>query len=445
MNRLVSMSEKELSRLGVMVRLCEGRLGQAEAARELGITVRQVRRLLAAYREGGPAGLLSKRRGQPSNHQLDPALVKEVLTRLYGTYVDFGPTLAHEKLTEEHGLRISVESVRQLMITEGLWRPRRAKHPRIHPLRERRACRGELVQVDGCWYRWLEGRAPACTLLVFVDDATGQLVGLHLAARETMFSYARAMRAYLSQHGRPVALYTDKHGVFHVNAKAPTTTPALTQFGRAMQDLDVQILCANTPQAKGRVERVHQTLQDRLVKELRLRGIADIDSANRYLPEFCDDYNARFGVAPRSDLDAHRPLRAADDLSRILSWQETRVLSKSLTLQYDHRIYQIDTSRPAYALRGATVTICQGEEGGVLSILYRGVALEHTIIERQPRQSEVVSSKDLTQALPDPAPLPHPTPSPLHPWRRMGQFASHHPQPQRTSLRGAKEDISTLG
>jgi hypothetical protein len=210
--------------------------------------------------------LVSKHRGKPSNHKLKPELVAQVLSLLHSYYRGFGPTLAQEKLQEKHGLSISVEALRKLMIAESLWKPKRVKKPAVHPLRERRTCYGELVQVDGCWYTWFEDRGPACSLLAFIDDATGRLNQLLFAPRETMFAYSRAMRSYLLQHGRPQALYTDKHGVFHVNAKNPTSTVALTQFGRAMRDLDVQILCANTPQAKGRVERLHQTLQDRLVK-----------------------------------------------------------------------------------------------------------------------------------------------------------------------------------
>jgi transposase len=444
MDGLISMSGEEIDRLSVMIRLCEGGLRQAQAADQLQISVRQLRRLLRKYRREGAAGLVSKRRGQPSNNRLDPRLVSEVLTLLYDRYTGFGPTLAQEKLSEHDGLTISVESVRQIMIAEQLWKPKRAKKAMVHPMRERRACRGELVQVDGCWYTWFEDRAPACTLLALIDDATGCLMQLLFAPRETTFAYARAMRAYLLRSGRPQTLYTDKHGIFHVNAKNVTSTPAITQFGRAMQDLDIQILCANTPQAKGRVERLHQTLQDRLVKEMRLRGINDMESANVYLGEFCADYNRRFGVQPRSDFDAHRALREQDDLARILCIQETRVLSKNLTLQYDHVIFQIESKRPAYALRGAQVTVCQSEDGGVIAILYRGIPLDYSMFRPQPRQSEVASSKDLVQKADHP-PRPQQSPSPLHPWRRIGDSTSLPGRGHRTSVFWTDEDISTLG
>lgn len=444
MDGLITMSSGEADRLSVMIRLDDGGMRQAQAAEQLQISVRQVRRLLQAYRREGAAGLVSRRRGKPSNNRLRPELVTPVLNLLYERYLGFGPTLAQEKLKEHDGLILSVESVRQIMIAEQLWKPKRAKKPQVHPLRERRACRGELVQVDGCWYTWFEDRAPACTLLALIDDATGCVMQLLFAPRETMFAYARAMRAYLLRFGRPQTLYTDKHGIFHVNTKNVTSTLAVTQFGRAMQELDIQILCANTPQAKGRVERLHQTLQDRLVKEMRLRSICDMESANAYLDEFCIDYNRRFGVQPRSDFDAHRPLRPQDDLARILCSQETRVLSKNLTLQYDHVIYQIESKRPAYALRGAKVTVCQTEEGNVDAILYRGVPLRYSVFMPQPRQSEVASSKDLVQKA-DQSPRPTQSPSPLHPWRRIGDSVPPSQGRHRTSVSGTDEDISTLG
>jgi len=186
--------------------------------------------------------------------------------------------------------------------------------------------------------------APDCTLLAFIDDATGRLGELRFVQRESFFSYAESSRAYFERCGKPVAFYSDKHGIFRVNQPSVSKGEALTQFGRAMQELNVQIICANTPQAKGRVERAYQTMQDRLVKEMRLRDISNIADGNAYLPEFMQDFNSRFAVIPRSQHDAHRLLLPQDDLNQILTWQEIRILSKNLTLQFRKIVYQIQTS-----------------------------------------------------------------------------------------------------
>jgi transposase len=420
------LTPKEQDRLNVMKQLAEKELTQTEAATKLGIGVRQVKRLWRAYRKLGAAGLASKKRGGPGNHRLDAGVLQQALTLLQERYRRFGPTLAHEKLTEVEHLSLSVESVRQLMITAKLWHPKRARQRDVHPLRERRACWGELVQVDGCWHRWFEERGPACTLLAFIDDATGQIMQLMFTHRETTFAYMQAMSGYLQRYGRPVTLYTDRLSVFRVNAKHPTTTLALTQFARAMQDLDIEILCANSPQAKGRVERLHQTLQDRLVKEMWLRGISDLEAGNAYLPEFCADFNARFGVVPRSNHDAHRPLRPDDDLEHILSHQETRALSKNLTIQFQRVIYQIQSPRPSYALRGAQVTVCQHEENDAIRILYKQQPLAFTVFQPQPRQAEIASTKDI-QAMESRAPRAPYVPPPDHPWRRIGDRVDPRP------------------
>jgi hypothetical protein len=282
-------------------------------------------------------------------------------------------------------------------------------------MRERRACFGELVQVDGSPHDWFEGRAAECTLLVFIDDATGKLGQLLFVESESFFSYCRATEGYLTCHGKPGAFYSDKHGVFRVNQPSAGPSDALTQFGRAMQELDIQIICANTPQAKGRVERANQTLQDRLPKELRLRGISDWQAGNAFLPEYMDDFNRRFAVQPRSTHDAHRPLTAQDNLARLFRWQETRILSKNLTLQFDKVVYQIQTERPSYAMRNAAVTVCLDDQDNI-TILYKGKSLNYTVFNKQAKQSEVVQSKQIDQALLNQSKAHKPASN--HPWKK---------------------------
>ena len=428
---LVQMSKKELSRVEVMERMKTKKMTQKKGAAALGISVRQVRRLWKNYQEKGAVGLVSKSRGKPSNNRLPTKTRQRAIDLLHSLYADFGPTFAHEKLVEKHGLALSSGSVRQIMIRENLWTPRKAKKIVAHQMRERRACFGELVQIDGSPHRWFEDRAPACTLLVFIDDATGALGELRFVKSESFFSYAAASRAYIERHGKPVAFYSDKHGIFRVNQPSVGIGDSLTQFGRAMQELEIAIICANTPQAKGRVERANLTLQDRLVKEMRLRGISSMEEGNAYLPDFMEDFNHRFAVEPRSNYDAHRPLLLKDNLDQILTWQETRVISKNLSIQFQNVVYQIQTERPTYALRKAKVTVCLDANGKV-TILYMGKELDYKIFKKQTKQSQILSSKDVDRKV-DKVRKQY-KPASDHPWRKG--FS--------TPLSGPKADISTL-
>jgi len=414
-DKLLTMSDKEVSRLEVMQRLKEKSLSQREAAKILGVSVRHVRRLFKAYLEKGAAGLVSQRRGQASNNRLSEVTRVQALDLLGSKYRDFGPTLACEKLVEVEGLKISNESVRKMMMVAGLWKARRVRKIVTHQMRERRPCWGELVQIDGSPHDWFEGRAPACVLLVFIDDASGNLLRLQFVGSESFFSYCAAAQAYFKRCGKPVAFYSDKNSIFRVNIPNSGDGDNLTQFGRAMRELQIEIICANTPQAKGRVERANQTLQDRLIKEMRLRGISSLEAGNAYLPEFINDFNRRFGVEPISQHDAHRPLAAQDDLARILTWQEPRTLSKNLTVQFEKVVYQVQTERPTYAMRNAQVTVCKDASGNI-TLLYKDKLLPYTIFHKQAKQAEIVETKDVDAALQNQRKA-H-VPAPNHPWRK---------------------------
>ena len=429
MDELLTMSKREITRLEVMQRLKEKRLSQKEAAQLLDISTRQVKRLWRAFRTQGAKGLVSTRRSKPSNNRLDAGMVQQALDLIKDKYQDFGPTLAHEKLIEVHRLKLSRESVRRIMIEERIWKPRRAKAPPIHQMRERRACLGELVQIDGSDYAWFEERGPRCTLLVFIDDATGQLLELWFVPHESFFGYAEAARHYFERYGKPMTFYSDKHGIFHVNTEQTMSTgPGLTQFGRAMLELDIQILCASSPQAKGRVERANQTLQDRLVKELRLQGISDMTAGNIYLPKFREDFNHRFAVQPRSTHDAHRPLLKSENLDLILTHQKLGILTKNLTVQSNKVIYQIQSNRPDYALRHAQVLICENSQGEV-TILYKNKPIAYTVYHKPLHQSENVDAKNLDLHI-----RPPHSPAPDHPWRRnFGRHLNGKPIQQNPS------------
>ena len=234
------------------------------------------------------------------------------MTLVRENYIDFGPTFASEKLAEDHGLKVSRETLRKWMQDAGMWLSRKQRRT-FHQPRLRRECFGELIQIDGSDHHWFEDRGPACTLLVFIDDATSTLMHLQFVKSESTFSYFGALERYLEAHGRPVAFYSDKHTVFRVAQQGAQSGHGMTQFGRALNELSIEILCANSSQAKGRVERANRTLQDRLVKELRLAGISDMEDANAFLPDFMERYNARFAKAPRRPDDLHRALNVEPD------------------------------------------------------------------------------------------------------------------------------------
>jgi hypothetical protein len=394
------MSDGELTRLEVLRDLDHGRLTSETAAQLLRLGRRQVFRLLRAYRTEGPTGLISKRRGRRSNRRKPEAFRRAVLALIREWYWDFGPTLAAEKLREVHGIALGRETLRLWMIEAGLWLDRKQRRKRVHQPRSRRDCVGELVQVDGCEHWWFEDRGPQCTLLVFIDDATGRLMHLQFVESESTFSYFDATRAYLEAWGKPVAFYSDKHGVFRVNHQGALGGDGMTQFGRALHALNIDIICANSSQAKGRVERAHKTLQDRLVKELRLAGAATLAEGNALLPAFVADYNARFAAAPANNKDLHRPLRASDDLDDAFAWKEERTLSQALTLQYDKVMFILEPSEQAKAAIGKRVTVVDYPDGR-LAIRYRGVELAYRTFDkiRQVSQAAIVENKQLGAAL----------------------------------------------
>jgi len=377
---------KELDRLQVLTRIAERRLTRRRAAGLLQISERQVRRLYRAFVQDGAAGLVSRRRGRPSARRLPAATHERALALIRERYADFGPTFAHQKLTEEHALVLSVETLRGWMSAAGLWVPRAQRTRRSYPPRERRACLGELVQIDGSDHAWFEDRGPRCTLLVYVDDATSRLMELCFADAESTFDYFHATRRYLERHGKPMAFYSDRLSVFHVQARDRAQGgPGLSQFGRALRELNIDSLCANSPQAKGRVERANGTLQDRLVKELRLQGLSTPAAAEPFLPVFMADYNRRFATPARISHDAHRSLLASDDLPQIFTLQETRRITAQLTVNYKRGLYVLEDTVANRRLRGATALIREAADG-LVTIHGNGQALPYRLHRRDQAQ-----------------------------------------------------------
>ena len=265
--QLLIMSQKELDRMPVIQQVIAQRLSPKAAAHQLALSSRHLRRLIRRYQQQGAWGLVSGRCGGASNHRLSDAFKQEVLALVSQHDADFGPTLASEKLSERHALSVSRETLRQWMMSEGLWQSKRRKPCPVHQPRERRSRLGELIQIDGSPHDWFEGRSPPCPRLVFIDDATGRLLYLRFVAAETTRADVDGLEDCLKRFGRPVSIDNDRHSIFRINTLAPLSGNTLTQFGRMLKTLDIDAIHAHTPQAKGRVERANQTLQDRLVKE----------------------------------------------------------------------------------------------------------------------------------------------------------------------------------
>jgi transposase len=360
----LEMSADERERSHLVRQHVEGRLGQREASERLGIGVRQFKRLVRSWRQNGDAGLVSRQRGRPSNRRLNDAGRAEIAALLKGRYSGFGATLASEKLLELDGITVSTETVRQMQISLGEWKPKARRAKRMFQLRERRPRFGELIQIDGSPHDWFEGRGPRCTLIVFIDDATGRLTALRFAPVESGAAYVAALRDHVLTHGCPLAFYSDRHGIFRVNAKDAQSGDGKTEYGRVVERLEIGLINALTPQAKGRVERANQTLQDRLVKEMRLRNICSIPMAQAYLPEFILEWNKKFAVKPRDETSAHRPwAKTVEDLDLALARQEERVLSKALTFSYGGTKYCVKTQGPGTAMRGAKIMVHHFADG----------------------------------------------------------------------------------
>lgn len=381
---LIAMSERDLQRIEVLSKVVAGRVSLVTAARLLGVSERQARRLLERMRTGGAASIRHKAIGRPSNNKISDGIKDYAVTLVRERYSDFGPTLAAEKLADRDGLHVSRETVRSWMVDAGLWLSRKQRRS-FHQPRLRREAYGELVQIDGSEHRWFEDRGPPCSLLVFVDDATGKLMQLRFVRSESAFTYFEALELYLRRHGAPIAFYSDKHSVFRVAKKDAKGGQGMTQFGRALCELNVEILCANSSQAKGRVERMNRTLQDRLVKELRLAGIATMEAGNAFLPTFIEHYNARFAVTPARSEDLHRPLNLAPDrLTEILCKREQRYVGSQLTFSFERKRIMLEESDVTRGLVGRYVETYAYSDGR-LDVRWKGYSLPYTVFDKEQR------------------------------------------------------------
>jgi len=408
---IVIMTGRDLRRLKVIGEVLDRRMTQREAAGVVGLSPRQVRRLVSRVRAEGEVGVVHRSRGRPSNRRLSAGLRQRVVG-LYGEkYRGFGPTLAQEKLEELDGIRVSVSTLRGWLIAADLWkrRPRRRTYRRW---RERKPCCGQLVQMDGSHHDWLEGRGSELVLMGYIDDATGRVFARFYDYEGTMPALD-SFRRYIKRYGLPQSVYLDKHTTYKSSRKltVPEQLAGLeapqSQFERALEELSVEIIHAHSPQAKGRIERLFGTLQDRLVKEMRLRGIKTRTQANAYLQRYLPAFNRRFSVPPRQPADLHRPIPPRTDLNGILSIKHTRVVRNDATVAYRHRLYQIIDPPPG--LSNKSVVVARRTDGR-LQILYHGHQLKYQQIHTRPSRPKQ-----------QPAPRSRKTyrPPSNHPWRRF--------------------------
>jgi transposase len=440
----IALSQRDRDRLKVLHEVKQKHLTQVEAAKRLKLSDRHVRRLLLAIRERGDSGVVHGLRGRPSNRKLATSLEQKILARVRQRYADFGPTLVAEHLAEE-GLVVSRETLRKWMTRVQLWRPRAQRVKTIHVWRERRACFGELVMQDSSPFRWLEERGPACALIAVIDDATSRMWA-RLVEHDTTEENLRTLGGWLQRYGRPLAHYTDKNSIFRHRSGAAALAEqlhgeeALSQFGRALRELGIEWIAAHSPQAKGRIERLFGTLQDRLVKEMRLAGIDSIATANHFLEtHFLAKWEQRFTVAARNPRNAHRQLDGEQRLEEILSVRVARKVAEDYTVSWDGVRWGVPREEVCTGLRGAAVEIERRLDGSHwLRFRKRYLRLRHC-----PDPTPVFASPSGLQP-PGPAKRKAQPPKEFkpkyhvpqgHPWRRPWK---------RTFLLCEKPDISTL-
>lgn len=412
---MIMVRQGELKRLHVIQKVLERVIKQVEAAEILLLSSRQIGRIVKRIKIEGDKGIIHKSRGKPSNRRI-PAKIRDRVIKLYRTqYQDFGPTLASEKLLERDRIEISDETLRRWLIEKGDWKKTR-KHRGHRQWRERKHHEGEMVQMDGSHHDWFEGRGPRCVLMGYIDDATGKVFGRFYDYEGTIPAMD-SFKQYIEKYGFPMSVYLDKHTTYKSTAK-PTiqdelnNSVPLSEFERALKELGVEVLHANSPQAKGRIERLFGTLQDRLVKEMRLRGIRTIEEANRFLEEYLPLYNSRFAVCPKRKDNLHRPVGRGVNLDAILCVKTERTLRNDFTVAHNHKLYQIEDK-----VRGVKVMV-QDRLDGSLVMTYKGERLRSREITTRPVKEQKEQPVSVRIRKPY-------TPPSDHPWRIGFKFGIH--------------------
>lgn len=412
---LITMTNKELSRYEIIQRLIRKEINGTEAAKQLDLSNRQVKRIKARVVKEGTKGVIHRNRGKPSNKRMPEEKVKKIEKIVKENYYDFGPTFASEKLEENHRIKVGKEKLRQLMINWELWKPRpRKKNKEYRSWRPRKEQYGEMIQFDGSYHEWFEDRAERCCLLGSIDDATGKIIKLRFVYDEGVIPVFAFWKEYLEKHGKPLKIYLDKLSTYKNTHQSVFDDPdVLTQFQRAMQDLGIELIPAHSPQAKGRIERLFGILQDRLVKELRLAGISTIKEANRFVEKvFVPKFNTQFAVLAQRKGNLHRALTKIDkeNLDKIFSIQNTRIVSNDFTVRHKGKWYQLLETQPTLVLRKDRVLI-EERITGELFISLKNKYLNYKELPARPEKVkiEVIALTRTKSSWKPPA---------NHPWRR---------------------------
>lgn len=411
------MSAKEVDRFAVIANLVNKQINGTEAAKQLHLTARQVRRLKKRFDKDDPASIVHRGRGKESNRKLKQKIVDKIVCLLLEFYVGFGPTLAAEKLLARDKIKISDEALRAIMIKNNLWKPKSRKKNKQHrEWRPRKDNYGEMLQYDGSYHRWFEDRAGECCLLLAVDDATGKITKAWFDYHEGILPTFGFWNAYVKENGKPASIYLDKFSTYKINHKAAEDNKELiTQFQRACQTLGIQLITAHSPEAKGRVERMFETLQDRLVKELRLQGISDIKTANIFLKEkFIPVFNQKFAVVPAKKTNLHRPLTKMDkeNLKSAFSIHSNRVVMNDFTVQFKNQYFQLAQQQPATVCRKDKILIEEHLDGAT-KLKLRGKELLYTVLPKRPAKEFKLKIPALATS------RPTYRPPASHPWRQQ--------------------------
>ena len=414
----ITMSMKEAKRLHLVRQAIEKRITQANAAQVIGISLRQVQRIARRIRQEGDQGICHRARGKEPNNRIPDTVKEKVLKLCRGRYYELGPTLASEKLLDSDQIRVSIETLRTWLIEEGLPYRKRKKRPH-REWRQRKACRGEMIQLDGSHHDWFEGRGARCVLMACVDDATG-VVFARFYEYEGTIPALDLFKGYIRRYGIPQSVYLDRHSTYKATLHYERIEdqlagrPLMSQFEKSLHELGVKVIHAYSPQAKGRVERLFGTFQDRVIKEMRLAGITNHEEGNRFLALYLPKYNRRFAVAPARETDLHQPFQDKKELDRILCIRNKRALRNDFTITHDTRLYQIKKN-----IRAKTV-IVEDRTDGSMHILHNGERLKYKEITSRPmkviKEPALVTAKRGVKPAAD------------HPWIAMGYFARKRKQ-----------------
>lgn len=417
----ITMTTREQERYHIIRRLIQKEIVAKEASTQLHLTVRQVQRIKKRVKKSGVDGVIHRNRGKPSNRRIDTRVIRKAKKTITKNYADFGPTLACEKLNERDHIALSVSRVRTLMIAAELWKPKpRRANRQYHAWRPRKEEYGEMIQFDGSYHNWFEGRADAqeqC-LLAGIDDATGKPI-LLFAANEGIESVYTYWKGYVEEHGKPISIYLDKYSTYKINhPSAVDNSELLTQFQRAMHSLDIRLIVAHSPQAKGRVERLFETLQDRLVKELRLHNISSIEEANVFLRKtFIPAFNQKFSVVPAKKGNLHRTLTKTETqrLDAIFAVHSQRRVNNDFTLSFKNQWLQLSEIQPTTVYKRDAVDI-EERLDGTIHIRLNEHYLHYTVLPARPQKASTIINVPLPALTTHQSPWKPPAD---HPWRRQ--------------------------